>query len=73
MPLLYLESPSNGSLRHPPCRRLLLPEHVRLDSLMCCCPGQPVFFGLSRALSVCRSIHVCGATVHMLLSVRSVS
>ncbi|KAI7845798.1 hypothetical protein COHA_000710 [Chlorella ohadii] len=51
--------------------RLLLPEHVRLDSLMCCCPGQPVFFGLSRALSVCRSIHVCGATVHMLLSVRS--
>lgn len=56
-----------------PSHRLLLPEHLRLDALECCCPGQAVYFGLSRALSVCRRIHVSGASLHMLLSAPSVS
>ena len=53
----------------PPSHSLLLPLHLRLDSLACRCAGQPVFLGLSRALVACRAIHVEAGNIHMLLIV----
>jgi hypothetical protein len=46
-----------------------LPRHLQLEALTVCCPGQPVFLGLDRALAQCRSIHVTAAKIHLLLRV----
>jgi hypothetical protein len=49
--------------------RVSLPRHLQLEALTVCCPGQPVFLGLDRALAQCRSIHVTAAKIHLLLRV----
>jgi hypothetical protein len=59
-------------LRVAPCTpcRVSLPKGLLLDSLVCRCPLQPVYVGLARALEQCRSIHIIGRAIRLLLHVR---
>lgn len=50
--------------------RIALPPHLQLDSLTCRCPDQTVLLGLDRAMAQCKSIHIAGQRIHMLLHVR---
>lgn len=52
---------------NPNPARLLLPSHLRLDSLACHCPLTSIFCALSRALETCARISLSAGSIHLLL------
>lgn len=50
--------------------RVALPQHLELDSLTVHSAQHGAFVALSRAMAVCRSLHILASHVHLLLKVR---